>query len=368
MKVQRIRLPDTARMSWMVLDDAYLPIQPVVAFLTFLEDTGRSPNTIRSAAHHLKLFWEYLRDSHLDWTDVDVRQLAAFIAWLRASQPGVDSIAPQDPRRTDATIDQILTAIHGFYDFHMRLKTVPDLALYDFLQMPHRRYKPFLFGIAKVKPVRRRVVRVKREQRRIKTITVQQAERLIGACTTLRDKFLLTLLFETGMRIGQALGLRHEDIREEENQVHIVPREDNVNGARAKTTEAYQVPVENTRVMRCYTEYLFSELNALEAEVLPDYVFINLWAGEIGRPLTYAAVASLFRRLERKTGIHITPHMFRHTRATTWIREEVPLPVVSRLLGHKSIATTEAIYVERNPEDLRKALKQAKHKEPKYEG
>src|SRR5579871_6369558 len=79
MKVQRIRLPDTARMSWMVLDDAYLPIQPVVAFLTFLEDTGRSPNTIRSAAHHLKLFWEYLRDSHLDWTDVDVRQLAAFI-------------------------------------------------------------------------------------------------------------------------------------------------------------------------------------------------------------------------------------------------------------------------------------------------
>lgn len=363
MKVQRIQLPESERVSWLVLDDGYLPVQPILAYLQFLENMGRSPNTIRAAAHHLKLFWEYLRDARVDWAAVTIEQLAAFIAWLRAPHPGVVSIGSHEPQRVDASIDQVLTAIHGFYDFHMRVKTVPELALYQFLAMPHRRYKPFLFGIAKVKPLRRRTVRVKREQRRIKTITQQQAAQLIDACSNLRDRFLLTLLFETGMRIGQALGLRHEDIREEENQVHIVPREDNVNGARAKTTEDYHVPVENTPVMRCYTEYLFGALNGLEVDVLPDYVFINLWAGEIGRPMTYANVESLFRRLQRKTGIHITPHMFRHTRATTWIREEVPLPVVSRLLGHASIQTTESFYVERNPEDLRKALSQARHKQ-----
>ncbi len=42
------------------------------------------------------------------------------------------------------------------------------------------------------------------------------------------------LLAETGMRIGQALGLRHEDFVSRERRVMIVPRVDNVNGARAK--------------------------------------------------------------------------------------------------------------------------------------
>jgi hypothetical protein len=50
MKVQRIRLPD--RMSWLVLDDHYVPVQPILSYLKFLHDLDRSPNTIRAAAHH----------------------------------------------------------------------------------------------------------------------------------------------------------------------------------------------------------------------------------------------------------------------------------------------------------------------------
>jgi hypothetical protein len=53
-------------MSWLVLDDNYVPVQPILSYLKFLHDLDRSPNTIRAAAHHLKLFWELLRDEHLD--------------------------------------------------------------------------------------------------------------------------------------------------------------------------------------------------------------------------------------------------------------------------------------------------------------
>jgi integrase len=94
--------------------------------------------------------------------------------------------------RTDATIDQMLTAVHGFYDFHTRMHTVPDWDLYQFLSLPSRRYKSFLHGITKVKPIRRRVVQVKREKRRIKTLTKEQVQSLVEACHHLRDKFLLT--------------------------------------------------------------------------------------------------------------------------------------------------------------------------------
>jgi integrase/recombinase XerD len=205
MKVQRVRLPDTDRMSWLVLDDDFVPVQPILSYLTFLHDLERSPNTIRACAHHLKLFWEYLRDERLCWTEIDVAQLAGFITWLRRPDPTMITLEPTPARRTNATIDLILSAVHGFYSFHMRLGTVPELPLHHLSTPYRRRYKPFLYGIAKAKPEQKRVVSVKREQRLPKTLTNEQVQALIAACTHTRDRFLLTLLYQTGMRVGQIL-------------------------------------------------------------------------------------------------------------------------------------------------------------------
>jgi integrase/recombinase XerD len=231
MKVQRVRFPDSDRVSWLVLDDGYRPVEPIRTFLKFREDLGRSPNTIRADAHHLKLFWEYVRDVRMKWTDVDAAILAGFIPWLRHPVPAVLGGEQRVAERTDATIDQILTAVHEFYDFHARVASVPDLALYRFISMPRRRYKPFLHGIAKSKPLRTRIVKVRREKRLAKTLTRDQAQRLIDACRRVRDKFLVALLYDTGLRIGQALGLRHEDVAIEDGEIRVVPR-DNANGAR----------------------------------------------------------------------------------------------------------------------------------------
>ena len=80
MKVERIRFSERERTTWFVLDDEYQPVQPVLAYLKFLDDLGRSPNTIRATAQHLKTFWEFLCSEQLDWTEVDVAHLAAFIS------------------------------------------------------------------------------------------------------------------------------------------------------------------------------------------------------------------------------------------------------------------------------------------------
>jgi integrase len=90
-------------------------------------------------------------------------------------------------------------------------------------------------------------------------------------------------------------------------------------------------------------------------------VFVNLFEGDIGRPMTYAAVTSLVNRLINRTGIWFTPHMFRHSRATSWIKDDqLALPVVSRLLGHASIQTTNDIYLQLTPHDLKKTLEERK--------
>src|SRR6266496_5797270 len=365
MKVQRVRLPD--RVAWLVLDDSYEPVQPILSYLKFLQDVSRSPNTIRATAHHLKQFWEYLHDAHLCWTEIDIAQLAGFIPWLRRPDPSVISIERKPARRSNATIDQTLGSVQSFYAFHTRLGTVPELPLYQ-LSMPDRRaYKPFLHGIAKAKSEQKRVVAVKRERRTPKTLTDEQIQTLIAACTHTRDKFLLTLLYQTGMRVGQVLGLRHSDLSVENGEITIVPRNANPNGARAKTRDIHTIPC-MPDLMSLYTDYLIDDLGALEADSLPDFLFVNLWEGERGRPMTYVSVMSLVKRLIRRTGISFTPHMLRHSRATAWIRDDkLSLPVVSRLLTHSNIQTTSDIYLHLTPQDLKKALVDDKGDRHKYE-
>jgi hypothetical protein len=56
------------------------------------------------------------------------------------------------------------------------------------------------------------------------------------------------------MRVGQALGLRHCDFVSRRREVHIVPRADNANGARAKLRSAAVVPV-SAPLVRLYSEY-----------------------------------------------------------------------------------------------------------------
>jgi integrase/recombinase XerD len=357
MKVQRIRFSGQEHTTWLVLDEEYQPVEPILAYLKFLDDLGRSPNTIRARALHLKTFWEFLRDQRLDWTEVDVAHLAAFIQWLRRPDPNVVTTQPEPARRTNATIDLMLTSVHELYEYHERLHTIVGIPLYRFVMLPRHRYKPLLYGIAKTKPVQTSVVSVKREQRRPKTLTSEHVQRLIGACTHTRDRFLLALLFSTGIRIGQALGLKHEDVSVEEGTIQIVPREEDPNGARAKTRTAYTIPCEEP-LMQLYTDYLVADLGALEADSLPDYVFVNLWGGKLGQPMTYDAVRSLVKHLCRRANVHFTPHMFRHTRATLWLKEDRLSPVtVARLLGHSSVQTTQDIYLELTPADLKRALK-----------
>lgn len=74
------------------------------------------------------------------------------------------------------------------------------------------------------------------------------------------------LLYNTGLRISEALGLRHVDIDLAEKVIWVVPREDNANEARAKSGRTRGVPVHDY-VLNMYVDYLTSDeyLPAFEA-------------------------------------------------------------------------------------------------------
>jgi integrase len=134
--------------------------------------------------------------------------------------------------------------------------------------------------ITKGRPVPTRPVKLKAPRRLPGSLTVVEVTTILTACTRLRDRFLIALLAETGMRIGQALGLRHADFVSRRREVTIIPRNDNANGARAKTRTVTTVPV-STALVRLYSDYMHTEFGDLDC----DYVFVNLWAEPVGRPL-----------------------------------------------------------------------------------
>ena len=177
---------------------------------------------------------------------------------------------------------------------------------------------------------------------------------LVEACEHLRDRFLLVLLAETGMRIGQALGLRHGDFVSHRKELRIVPRGDNANGARAKTIESSTIPV-SAGLVRLYSTYMFDEYGELDS----DYVFVNLFAAPYGSPLRYQAVYQLVRRLRARTGIGFNLHMLRHSHATDLLRQGVGIDVVAKLLTHRSSTTTSQTYVHLDVADLRAELVRA---------
>src|SRR6266566_102127 len=164
-----------------------------------------------------------------------------------------------------------------------------------------------------------------------------EAPAILDACTRLRDRFFFALLYDSGCRAGEALGLRHEDIAAAEQEISIVARE-NANGARAKSG-GRTVPA-GPELIRLYADYLHLEYG----DVGSDYVFINIWAEPRGQAWSYPAAHDLVIRLRAKTGLDFGPHWFRHSAATRWLRDGVPAEVVSKLLGHSSVAVTSAVY------------------------
>ena len=201
-------------------------------------------------------------------------------------------------------------------------------------------------------PYRGRAISLRAPKKLPGILTITETEAILGACTRLRDRFFFAVLHETGCRAGEVLGLRHEDIAAAEQEISIVPRE-NANGARAKSG-GRTVPV-GPELIRLYADYLHEEYGVIDS----DHVFVNIWAEPKGHAWSYQAAYDLVLRLRARTGIAFDPHWFRHSAATRWLRDGVPIEVVSTLLGHSSVVVTQSVYGHLTVEDARAALEEA---------
>jgi len=343
--VQRVRLEQAAYL-WLVIDNNGLPVEPIESFLGYLFNTEKSPHTIESYAHHLKLYWQFLLLANKDWHVITIAELSQFVVWLRNSIRLVQS--ENSSRRVESTVNTILSAIASFYRYHNQLGNT-HVQLTEPSYTPINRHKSLLYHVYKNKSVYKRIISLKTNKVLPKIITKEQMEMAIGACGNLRDRFLLCLLYETGLRIGQALSLRHDDIKSFDNEIHVIYREDHPQQLRNKSRKPNILTISQD-LMRQYSAYVNEYQNILH--VCP-YVFVNINSGSY---LTYPSVRKIFRRLSIRTGFRLTPHMLRHTHATLLIKSGWDAAFVQKRLGHAHVETTINQYVHLDHADLKKAF------------
>lgn len=138
-----------------------------------------------------------------------------------------------------------------------------------------------------------------------------------------RNIAIVELLFSTGIRISELCNIKIGDINIQDRSLKIF-------GKGSKERILY---LGNDQVIELLEMLL--EFNKDESE----YLFLN----KSNKQLSEQAVRILLKNIEDELdlSIHITPHMFRHTFATTLLEKEVDIRYIQTILGHSSISTTQ---------------------------
>lgn len=307
----------------------------------------QSRKTIKKTALVLSWYLNYVEERGLTFEKVFTLSYSAqqehfvgFLHWIKAGRH-TESFSSTD----NNTANSYLRIVFGFYEFLIiEYENFPDLKVLDDATVGYTTTA----GIRFKKNVKSFKGYLPKKTTKASSISEADIKILINACTSKRNKLLLLLLMETGMRIGELLGVRYTtDIDYDNRKIFVRYRSDNENGALAKYAE------ERGLLISSQTFTLLQIYLAENAELLKDtdFLFVSECGVTRGQPLTESAVYSILDGLAKKTSLRSHPHAFRHYFANERRKAGWDTAMISRTLGHKNIATTEA-YMNVEEEEL----------------
>jgi integrase/recombinase XerD len=377
---ERTVSPVDGRVGWTVVDDRYDEHWRAGEYLRVLRDgEGRSAGTARAYAGRLALYLTWAAAAGVDAAGPSAGQLAVFARWLERSpsrkhRPGAyrrrapdPDVVPLGPARSPATVDGILAVVVEYVRFAASRGWIESRLADELSFRAELRYLPpgFDSGERSGRPVvTRRRVRRRRVEKAPATLTREQVGILVGACANPRDRFVVEALYATGLRVSELCGLHLSDLHLLPSAVrlgctvagphlHVVRREDNENGALAKSAYPRVVPVCQPLVW-CHDAYRVQR-DGLPEAAASDYLLVNLWRPPLGRALRPDAVDELFVRLSARSGFHARPHMLRHSLASELALVTKDPALVKELLGHASVTSTD-VYLHARWDDMRAAV------------
>ena len=143
---------------------------------------------------------------------------------------------------------------------------------------------------------------------------------------TLRDIAVIELLFATGMRISELCSLKINDVNLYDKSILIY----------GKGSKERKIQIGNEMVICALENYKDTFLDEMKD-------CRHFFATQSGRTLSDQSIRRMINKYTSLASIelHITPHMFRHTFATSLLEADVDIRYIQEMLGHSSIHVTE---------------------------
>ena len=380
MRAFPVRLPSGQR-YWTVLDEDLQVVAVADGFLRqqrFGRDGAES--TTKAYAHAIALFLRWCAQTGRGW-QAGVERFGLFMTWLAHAGPAASGAETADtgsgvvlagpgaaPARCPSRINAVLSAVRGMV-VHAAATGQGPAGLV-----------PMLYEVADDRDLPeaargedgRMAWRMRARHRLHEPETpVERAGdgdivALLRACRSARDRLIVLLMARAGLRRGEVCGLRRGDVhlladsrslgcRVARAHLHVVRREDNPNGAWAKSRRQRSVPLDFLTVQALDT-YEFERMRVPDAAA-SDFVLVNLFRAPIGAPMRPDAVGELLAAASRRAGLDhpVRPHQLRHACASNIADAGSGIDVVADLLGHASVSSSQ-VYVHPDPARLRAAV------------
>ncbi len=307
-------------------------------YLKYKIKANRSPNTVKRSAFSICYYLEYLNEIHMEIPQVYELDLERqnehfvdFLYWLKAgNHTEKNNLKVIHNGTCNAYLEDVFRFflyIEGMYEQLGSLKVLS----YNY------HFAVNAVGVKKRLRFQAFKGYLQEEERNVRPAEHDEIITILQACTNCRDQLLILLLAETGFRIGEILGVDYvHDIDYQHHMIGVYFREDNENDARAKNAEYRKARISDDSFD--FLMYYLAEYRKLLQH--QNYLFINIAGKTAGQPLKVDSVYDMLNRMEKKTGIDLTPHMLRRYFANIRRKDGWRLELIQQALGHKHLNTT----------------------------
>ena len=260
-------------------------------------ERGLSLNTRKSYERDLAQYLHFLEEKKITaWQDVDRFIVISYLEKMH------------DEKKAPATVTRMITSLRRFHQF-LRQERITDHDPMQHIDTP------------------------KKAQKLPSTLSLKEVERLIEAPDTtknlgIRDRAILEVMYATGMRVSELIGLKLSDLHLSLGLVQTIGKGD----------KERIIPLGDYAI-----QWLERYLDEVRPLLVKDTTEVHVFVNNHGSGLSRQGIWKNLKQLVRDAGItkEVTPHTLRHSFATHLLENGADLRTVQELLGHADISTTQ---------------------------
>jgi site-specific recombinase XerD len=371
-----VTLPSGQR-YWTVLDGDLRPVAVADGFLRH-QRFGRdgAESTTKAYAHSIALFLGWCERSGRSW-EAGIEQVSLFMTWLAHAGPSASGAAATGvvvagpgapPARSPSRINGVLSALRAMVVHAVAAGGAPGRLVAVLYEVADDRDLPedARGGEGRMAWRLRVRHRVHEPDAPVTRAADGDIVAVLRACRSARDRLIVLVMARAGLRRGELCGLRRSDVHLAVDSrrvgcgvarahLHVERRENNPNGAWAKSRRRRVVPLDAMTVL-AFDTYELERIGVAPA-LDSDFVFVNLFRQPLGAPMRPDAIGELMAAASRRAGLDVAirPHQLRHAFGSNLADAGSGIDVVAELLGHASVSSSQ-VYVHPDPSRLRDAV------------